>query len=71
MDPLFEVHLLNESGIEKAKRLASAFETLITELRAICPESREFSISKTHLETASFYAKKAIAMLPENQKQQQ
>jgi hypothetical protein len=68
MDPLFEVHLLNEAGINKATELALAFNDLITRLHAVCPESREFSICKTNLETASFYAKKAIAMLPENQK---
>jgi hypothetical protein len=69
MDPLFQVHLLNENGIKKATVLAEAFDSLITTLKGICPEStREFSLVKTKLEEASFFAKKSIANLPENQK---
>lgn len=69
MDPLFQVHMLNDEGIRKAQKLAIAFDDLITELRVLCPENtREFSIVKTYLETASFFAKKSIACLPENQK---
>ena len=69
MDPLFEVHTLNEVGIEKARKLALSFDDLIQKLRTLCPENtREFSLVKTHLETASFFAKKSIACLTENQK---
>lgn len=69
MDPLFEVHLLNPDGIEKARKLSTAFNDLLKVLRILCPEeTREFSIVKTKLEEASFFAKKSIANLPENQK---
>jgi len=61
--------MLNDTGIEKARKLALAFDDLLRELRKLCPENtREFSIVKTNLETASFFAKKSIACLPENQK---
>ena len=69
MHPLFQVHMLNDVGIGKANDLASAFDELLKSLRTICPENcREFSLVKTHLELASFYSKKAMAQLPENQK---
>lgn len=70
--PLFRVHLLNEQGVEKARQLATSFDDLLDQLeRLVGPtgvNSREFSIVKTNLETASFYAKKAMASQPENQK---
>jgi hypothetical protein len=69
---LFQVHLLNEQGIEKAKELAVAFDALYDRLEtlvgAVGVNTREFSIVKTQLETASFYAKKAMASQAENQK---
>ena len=69
---LFQVHLLNEQGIEKAKGLATAFDELYDRLETLVGptgiNSREFSIVKTQLETASFYAKKAMASQAENQK---
>jgi hypothetical protein len=61
--------MLNDKGIEKARKLALAFDDLLGELRKLCPENtREFSIVKTSLEAASFFAKKSIACLPKNQK---
>jgi hypothetical protein len=65
----FEVHLLNEQGIEKAKALAVAFDELLTKLEPLMPlSSRYTSLVCTKLEEASFFAKKAMAILPENQK---
>ena len=63
----FEVHILNQSGIAKAKEIASTFDALLTVLDALCPSCREYSIVKTKLEEASFYAKKAMAKQSENQ----
>ena len=57
----FEVHLLNPSGIAKAREIAAAFDQLLDTLDAICSASREYSIVKTKLEEASFFAKKAMA----------
>lgn len=70
MDPLFEVHKLNSEGLRRAGVLAKAFNGLLEELRTLCPENtREFSLVKTHLEEACFFAKKSIANLPENQEE--
>lgn len=74
----FKVHILNVQGIEKAKKLAVAFDKLLDELiGADSPDGhtalasqfpcREMSLVRTHLEMASFFAKKAMARLPENQ----
>ena len=68
MDPLFQVHRLNPEGLKKAEFIATAFDNLLTDLRARCPEpTREFSIVKSKLEEACFFAKKAIANDPANQ----
>jgi len=68
MDPLFEVHMLNEVGINKAQTIAKTFGYLLDKLKEVCPEGREFSIVKTKLEEAAFFAKKSVAMQPENHK---
>ena len=74
MDPMFEVHMLNETGKAKAKAIAESFHGLLIILNGglnqsapLCPPSRELSIVKTKLEEACFFAKKAMASLPENQ----
>ena len=68
---LFKVHILNEEGILKAKEIQTAFEMFLARLEDLCPEgSREFAIVKTKLEEASFFAKKAMAIHPVNQKEQ-
>lgn len=70
MDPLFEVHKLNAVGMAKAHEIASQFSLLLRQLQGLCPgDTREFSIVKTKLEEAAFFAKKAMAKLPENQQQ--
>jgi hypothetical protein len=57
----FEVHLLNDKGIGRAKTVAADFDNLLTNLEVYIPQGREFSIVKTKLEEAAFFAKKAIA----------
>lgn len=69
MQPEFKVHLLNEQGISKAQVIAKILDTALTELEKICPPSREFSITRTKLEEASFFAKKSMAKDLINQKQ--
>ncbi len=64
----FQVHLLNEAGIEKAKELGALFSMLLTDLEEFVPAGRDRALVITKLQEASFFAKRAIASLPENQK---
>lgn len=58
----FAVHMLNESGKDNARLIAEIFDNALNSLKSICGEnSREFSITKTKLEEACFFAKKAMA----------
>lgn len=66
MNHEFQVHMLNETGKEKAGKIANAFNTLLEELKQLCPETREFSLARTKLEEACFFAKKAMANAPGN-----
>jgi hypothetical protein len=65
--PEFAVYTLNNLGYEKALDIAAIFDDTLEKLAQYCPPSREFSIVKTHLETACFFAKKAMAVNPNNQ----
>jgi hypothetical protein len=67
-DQLFKVHKLNAEGMRKASNIANAFHDIIDELQLQgCKDGREFAIVKTKLEEACFFAKKSMAMQPENQ----
>lgn len=79
MNGEFQVHLLNPKGIEKAKAIGAAFDTLLETLftltsqedKSVAPiRSREMSIVRLKLEEGCFFAKKAMANIPENQKPQ-
>ena len=63
----FEVHRLNELGMAKASAIAEAFSDLLTSVESVCPPSRERSLVITKLQEASFWAKRAMAVVPENQ----
>jgi hypothetical protein len=72
MDPLFEVHMLNDAGKQKAKDIATAFDNCLLALTSptfgsLCSPGRELAIVKTKLEEACFFAKKSMANVPENQ----
>jgi hypothetical protein len=67
MDPLFEVHMLNETGKPKAKAIAQIFNDALIQLSPLCPAGREMAIVKTKMEEACFFAKKAMANDPANQ----
>ena len=67
MDPLFQVHRLNADGMKKAEVIAGTFTDCLYTLATVCPTGREFSIARTKLEEAAFFAKKAMASQPENQ----
>lgn len=64
---LFTVHKLNRTGFEKAFTLAEEFSRLAYFIEENIPEGRERSIAMTHLQDASFHAKRAMAEVPENQ----
>jgi hypothetical protein len=67
MNKEFAVHMLNQAGKEKAAAIADAFNWALEKLKMVCPENtREFSICKTKLEEACFFAKKAMASAPGN-----
>jgi glutamate synthase domain-containing protein 3 len=67
MNKEFAVHMLNETGKAKAQEIAQAFDACLERLLSICPKtSREMSITRTKLEEAAFFAKKAMAQEPEN-----
>lgn len=65
--PLFKVHKLNADGFARAEELAQQFTSLAEWVEKNTPKGREQSIVLTHLQDASFHAKRAIAELPENQ----
>ena len=67
IDTLFQVHRLNEDGMKKAEEIASTFNECLRVLKTMCPDGREFSIVKTKLEEAAFFAKKSMAAQKENQ----
>ena len=64
---MFEVHMLNDLGKEKARHLQSIFTRFLADLEVHCgKDGREMAIVRTKLEEASFYAKRAMAMRPEH-----
>lgn len=64
----FAVHRLNQVGLGRAAEVAGVFEGLLLGLEAVCgAEGREMAIVRTKLEEACFFAKKALAVRPENQ----
>lgn len=67
MNPEFAVHKLNGNGIENANIIANEFDRLLERLGQFCIDGREFSIVKTKLEEACFFAKKAMAINLNNQ----
>lgn len=64
----FSVHNLNNEGIEKANLIRDAFDELLSVLDQLCIDGREFSIAKTKLEEACFFAKKSMCTHLINQK---
>ncbi len=67
VDSLFEVHRLNDDGMKCAEEIAAAFNDCLSRLRGLCAEGREFSLVKTKLEEAAFFAKKAMSTQPRYQ----
>lgn len=61
IDPLFAARRLNDVGLKDADTIAEHFTTLLEKLKPFCPDNREFSICKTKLEEACFFAKKSMS----------
>lgn len=66
MNKEFTFHKLNKVGIEKAMRISKAFDSLLEEIKEHVTEGREFALTKTYLEQACFFCKKAMALDPAN-----
>lgn len=67
----FSTYALNETGTMAANAIAEQFSHLLStlELSNMCgTEGREVALVRTHLQLASFYAKRAMAQMPVNQK---
>lgn len=65
--PEFQYHNLNSRGIGRCNFVSHEFTRLLTALKIVCPEGREFSLVKTKLEEACMFAKKAISKDGNNQ----
>ncbi len=64
----FQVHMLNDTGVARARDIGKLFSAFLTNLEAQCgANGREMAIVKTKLQEAAFFAKRAIAVCPENQ----
>lgn len=79
----FAVHMLNERGKMRAHELAFRFSQLLEDIESIAARApaadlserdtrtgsnaRELALVRTKLQEAAFFAKRAIAVLPENQ----
>ena len=63
IDPLFKSSKLDYEGQMKLQDIGERFSFLLYALEDICPNGRAFSIVRTKLEEASFYAKKSIVIL--------
>ena len=68
MNKEFTTQSLNEKGIEVVNGVRGLFNELLNELEQYCPPSREFSIVRTKLEEACFFAVKSACSVRENQK---
>jgi len=64
----FTVHMLNETGKQKARQIAETLTEALDKLEQVCgTDGREMALVRTKLEELSFFAKKAMAVRSENQ----
>lgn len=63
----FKVYMMNNQGIETITYVGELFDHLLIQLEYFCDkEGRDFSIVKTKLEEACFYAKRSCGLNPKN-----
>lgn len=65
--PEFGVHFLNARGAAIANDIAQVFSGLVDYLEALGITGREKAVVITKLQEACFFAKKSVALIPENQ----
>ncbi len=58
---MFTTHKLSEQGFAEVKVFKETLEEAYNKVDSLLAEGREKSLYKTHLETALFWGKKAIA----------
>jgi hypothetical protein len=63
----FEVHMLNDLGLEQARIIGEIFSTALDRVE-MAVGGRELAIVATKLQEACFFAKRGIALNPDNQK---
>lgn len=64
----FTVHLLNDQGITKANQVAEVMSEMLDKLEALGVTGRELSLCITKAQELGFFAKRSIALNPENLK---
>lgn len=64
----FQVHMLNERGVEVASAIAEVFSATLDTIDKLVPPGRERSLVVTKLQEAAFWAKRGVAVNPELQK---
>lgn len=64
----FQVHLLNDAGLDKATQLGEIFSEALDKIEKLVPAGRPRSLVVTKLQEASYWAKRGIAEDTTNQK---
>lgn len=64
----FAVHLLNDRGLAKATDVADILSEALSRIETHVPPGRERSIVVTKMQEACFFAKRGIALDPDNLK---
>lgn len=64
----FQVHLLNEQGIDRANKCAEVVSECVDKLEALGVTGRELALVITKAQDLGFFAKRSIALNPENLK---
>jgi len=63
----FKVHVLNDEGCAKTKVLDHIFSETLDAIERMIPAGRERALVVTKMQEASFFARRAIALDPQNQ----
>lgn len=61
MNKEFSTTKVTPEGVQKINQARSILDGTLDALKILCPEGREFSLVKTKLEEAGFFAVKAIS----------
>lgn len=65
----FAVHVLNDEGLRRARDIGEIFTNALNALEQVCgADGRELAIVRTKMQEAAFFAKRAMAVRPENQR---